>query len=180
MDSHGCLFSHRFYVNTPYAGVTVALAVVLWFWIHVRHIPVEWGDVSQSLMYHQVGCPFVFNPAIVTAIFSDSVGARCTLASPVLRITCQSIGNADAHSRMFRVDTRAHLSYIAAWQVRKYLLLMRPDAALGKYWRPQILYLATNPRYDFEALRYVLLPLDCTKHGVKFSTLAASLFSLFF
>jgi len=87
----GCMFV-MFYVNPTYAGVTVALAVVLWVWIHVRHIPVEWGDVSQALMYHQV---------------------------------------------------------------RKYLLLMRPDAALGKYWRPQILFLSTNPRYNFEALRHV-------------------------
>ena len=30
------------------------LFLLFFFFIHFRHVPVEWGDVTQAIIYHQV------------------------------------------------------------------------------------------------------------------------------
>eukprot|EP00040_Diaphanoeca_grandis_P038993 m.257878 g.257878 ORF g.257878 m.257878 type:complete len:917 (-) comp35811_c0_seq1:172-2922(-) len=49
----GCI-SIMFWVNAAYAAATVIVVILIWLVIHIRHVPVDWGDVSHALMYHQV------------------------------------------------------------------------------------------------------------------------------
>eukprot|EP00041_Stephanoeca_diplocostata_P016824 m.333051 g.333051 ORF g.333051 m.333051 type:complete len:884 (+) comp20501_c0_seq2:148-2799(+) len=43
-----------FVIEATYAAASVFLFIMCFAFIHFRHIPVSWGDVSQALMYHQV------------------------------------------------------------------------------------------------------------------------------
>ena len=49
----GCLVV-MYYVNFMYAAAVTILTILFWIMIHIRHVPVNWGDVTQALMYHQV------------------------------------------------------------------------------------------------------------------------------
>jgi len=49
----GCLIV-MYYVNLMYAAAVTILTILFWIAIHIRHVPVDWGDVTQALMYHQV------------------------------------------------------------------------------------------------------------------------------
>ncbi|CAI7995534.1 Solute carrier family 12 member 9 [Geodia barretti] len=48
-----CLFL-MFYINPTYAGVTIAVMVILFIYLLLRGPATPWGDVSQALIYHQV------------------------------------------------------------------------------------------------------------------------------
>eukprot|EP00039_Didymoeca_costata_P014682 m.239795 g.239795 ORF g.239795 m.239795 type:complete len:883 (+) comp16073_c0_seq1:397-3045(+) len=43
-----------FFISPLYAVGSFLLMLVLFAFIHFRHVPVTWGDVSQALIYHQV------------------------------------------------------------------------------------------------------------------------------
>jgi len=43
-----------FFIEPTYAAASILLMLILFSFIHVRHVPVTWGDVSQALIYHQV------------------------------------------------------------------------------------------------------------------------------
>ena len=43
-----------FFIEPTYAAASILLMIILFSFIHVRHVPVTWGDVSQALIYHQV------------------------------------------------------------------------------------------------------------------------------
>lgn len=43
-----------FVIEATYAAASIFLFIMCFAFIHFRHIPVSWGDVSQALMYHQV------------------------------------------------------------------------------------------------------------------------------
>ena len=45
---------HQSTGSKPYAAAACILMIGLFLFIHFRHIPVGWGDVSQALIYHQV------------------------------------------------------------------------------------------------------------------------------
>jgi potassium/chloride transporter 9 len=49
----GCLVL-MFYINAAYAGVTIAVMVILFIYLLLRGPATPWGDVSQALIYHQV------------------------------------------------------------------------------------------------------------------------------
>ena len=54
-----------FFVDGFYASGCVALLIIIFLLIHYTTPPKPWGDVSQSLIYHQVrkyvSAPFLFN-----------------------------------------------------------------------------------------------------------------------
>lgn len=43
-----------FFINAAYAGVTMAVMVILFIYLLLRGPATPWGDVSQALIYHQV------------------------------------------------------------------------------------------------------------------------------
>ena len=49
----GCV-GLMFYVGATYAAGAIVIMLALFLYIHFRHVPTPWGDVSQALIYHQV------------------------------------------------------------------------------------------------------------------------------
>lgn len=43
-----------FFIDPMYAAASILLMIVIFCAIHIRQLPVSWGDVSQALIYHQV------------------------------------------------------------------------------------------------------------------------------
>jgi potassium/chloride transporter 9 len=43
-----------FFINEVNAGISLCVLFVLWIFIHFRSPSVQWGDVSQALIFHQV------------------------------------------------------------------------------------------------------------------------------
>lgn len=89
----GCI-TVMYYVNVVYAAAVSIMTMIFWVVIHLRHLPVDWGDVTQALMYHQV---------------------------------------------------------------RKYLLrISKTSDGLGKkYWRPQFLFIVSEPKQCLEAICFL-------------------------
>lgn len=49
-----CCFGIMFYVSPIYAAASFFFMLLLFLFISLRDVPVEWGDVSQAIIYHQV------------------------------------------------------------------------------------------------------------------------------